>query len=440
MSHRASESFPPETATRTRSSGPNIWKAAIARLTCSRTCRTKQSWQKAALCRRSSTTAGALQRRHFMPDPPLITGRISISSASSSRSSRVRSSRSRITSTVSGLMPSSPRTWWTLRPPAISTLRSGLRSLTFIEAKASAPPPASDRALARRHGVHAEREGEHDPAAGPTDHHDLDPVSRAARTDRRSERIRGRDGFPVEGDDDVADPDPRAVGGPILDDVHDRRSLVDLRVELELHLRVVRIGRPDPHEGDRLVRVVGRLEDGWLHGVDLDREPYVLGRGGAGRVDAHDSARQVDEGSAGVPRVDGRIGLDHIGVDALAALALLAVRIGDRDPPGERRDDPGRDRGATLEAERVPDRNDPLAELERRRAAQRHRGQALRLDVQHREVRLDVAPDHPRGQLPRLLLGGDDGDPRGALDDVVVRDHDAVRTDEEPRTLATAAP
>ena len=40
--------------------------ASIARLTCSRTCQEKHSAQNAALCRRISTTAGALQRRHFI--------------------------------------------------------------------------------------------------------------------------------------------------------------------------------------------------------------------------------------------------------------------------------------------------------------------------------------------------------------------------------------
>src|SRR5688572_9179045 len=39
---------------------------STARRTCSRQWRRKQSAQKAALCLRMSTTAGALQRRHFM--------------------------------------------------------------------------------------------------------------------------------------------------------------------------------------------------------------------------------------------------------------------------------------------------------------------------------------------------------------------------------------
>src|SRR5205814_1195074 len=66
-------------------------------------------------------------------DPPLMTGRTSISSASARRSSRVTSARSRMTSTVSGSIPSSERTSRTLRGPASWTSRSGLRSLTFTQ-------------------------------------------------------------------------------------------------------------------------------------------------------------------------------------------------------------------------------------------------------------------------------------------------------------------
>src|SRR5919106_6303109 len=64
------ESFPPDTAISTRSPGRIMSKAWMARRTCSWQWWTKQSAQKAALWRRRSISAGALQRRHFI-GPPL---------------------------------------------------------------------------------------------------------------------------------------------------------------------------------------------------------------------------------------------------------------------------------------------------------------------------------------------------------------------------------
>ena len=87
-SHSARESLPPDTATRIRSPGSNMSYSWIARRTCSRQWCRKQSLQNAALWRRMSMTAGALQRRHFIPltaPPPEITGRISIVSESARR-------------------------------------------------------------------------------------------------------------------------------------------------------------------------------------------------------------------------------------------------------------------------------------------------------------------------------------------------------------------
>ena len=103
MSHSASESFPPETATSTRSRGPSMSNRLIALRTCSRTTATKHPLQKALLCRRTSMTAGAGHRRH-------LTGVPLRRSPGGSRSRpgpaadprRVTSSPSRITSAVSG--------------------------------------------------------------------------------------------------------------------------------------------------------------------------------------------------------------------------------------------------------------------------------------------------------------------------------------------------
>src|SRR3990172_62704 len=140
----------------------------------------KQSRQNAVLCLRTSTTAGSLQRRHFIrlsPEPPLITGRISIRSWSATRSSRVRSSRSRITSTVSGLIPSSPRTAWTF------------------------PPPPTLRAV-----------------VVPAAH--LDPVAWFPATDQLTELLGARHWISIEDHDHVADDDPGGLSPAPLPQIH----------------------------------------------------------------------------------------------------------------------------------------------------------------------------------------------------------------------------
>ena len=74
------------------------------------------------------------------------------------------------------------------------------------------------------------------------------------------------------------------------------------------------------------------------------------------RVDAHQLTVVVDERAAGVARVDGGIGLNHVGIDG-----VTAGRAHGRGAV-ERRDDTGGDR--LLVAERRPDRHDPLAHVE----------------------------------------------------------------------------
>src|SRR3954470_20451874 len=66
MSHRASESLPPEMATSTRSPGATILCDSIVRRTCSRQWCWKQSEQNAARWRRTSITACAWQRLHLI--------------------------------------------------------------------------------------------------------------------------------------------------------------------------------------------------------------------------------------------------------------------------------------------------------------------------------------------------------------------------------------
>ena len=65
MSQSARLSFPPDTATSTRSSRVNIRSRSIERSTLRWKKKTKQSLQKALLWLRSCTVAFAAQRLHF---------------------------------------------------------------------------------------------------------------------------------------------------------------------------------------------------------------------------------------------------------------------------------------------------------------------------------------------------------------------------------------
>ena len=74
------------------------------------------------------------------------------------------------------------------------------------------------------------------------------------------------------------------------------------------------------------------------------------------RVDTHQLAIVVDERAAGVARVDGGIGLDHVGIDG-----VTAGRAHGRGAI-QRRDDARGDR--LLVAERRTDGHNPLAHVE----------------------------------------------------------------------------
>src|SRR5262249_26850122 len=129
------------------------------------------------------------------------------------------------------------------------------------------------------------------------------------------------------------------------------------------------------------------------------------------RVDADHAALRVQQRAAGVAVVDSRVGLDRV-ADRELRLA------GDR--PVERAHDAARDR--LLEAERAADGDDAVADLQVARAAygEREELRGGRVDLDHGEVGGLVRADQVGAvglAVPEL-----DGDRRGAIDDVLVRD------------------
>src|SRR5207237_5426648 len=97
--------------------------------------------------------------------------------------------------------------------------------------------------------------------------------------------------------------------------------------------------------------VADELSDDPVDHVDRDGETYP-GVGARGRkdrgVDADQPSGRIEQGAARIPRVDGRVGLDHF--------ADLAARAG-RQPPLERAD-PAYDHGL-IETERIADHEGP---------------------------------------------------------------------------------
>ena len=153
-------------------------------------------------------------------------------------------------------------------------------------------------------------------------------------------------------------------------------------------------------------------------GGDGEAEP--LARGDDGRVDAHHLAVQVDQRSAGVARVDGRVGLDEV-----------VVGTGP-EHPALGRDDACGDRVA--QAEGVADGQDPGPDLELVGVREfQHVKRAAGLDLDQRQVGFPVRADDLGREFLAVLLELDRDGVR-AFDDVVVGHDVAVRADDEAGT------
>jgi hypothetical protein len=152
-----------------------------------------------------------------------------------------------------------------------------------------------------------------------------------------------------------------------------------------------------------------------------NREGQALIAAGAAvdlRIDADDFTLGVEEGAAGIAGIDRHVGLDegHVGL-------VRQVACRGRDDAGRRR---------ALEAVWRPDRQHPLADLQPRGIADRHRRQTLGLDAQHGDVGCLIETyDHGR---ELALVGQLDGDRPGILHDMRVGQDQAVRLKDEART------
>jgi hypothetical protein len=145
---------------------------------------------------------------------------------------------------------------------------------------------------------------------------------------------------------------------------------------------------------------------------EADRVRLRVDRG----VDADHLAREVQQRTARVARIDGGVGLDEVVVGPLA------------DVPAGSAHDAGGD--GVVETERISDRDHPVAGKHRVGVAERERQVlALRLGPQQRDVGLRVLSDHLRVAV--RAVGEDDVDLLDVLDHVVVGDDQTLIRDHE---------
>ena len=157
--------------------------------------------------------------------------------------------------------------------------------------------------------------------------------------------------------------------------------------------------------------------------VDRYSEGQALIAAGVGeylRIDADHFSLHVEQGTAGIARVDRDVGLNEGDVGSVRQRARFCA------------DDPRSHR--ILESKRGADRQDPLAHLLVAAVAELDRGQAGRVDLEYRDIAGLVAADDfgaefaSVGELHRHL--------GCTVDDMGIGEDDAVRTHDEAGSFA----
>lgn len=154
----------------------------------------------------------------------------------------------------------------------------------------------------------------------------------------------------------------------------------------------------------------------------------VEARGGSNRrIDADERSLQRKEPTAAVAGVDCRIGLDEV-------LHRIGISPDDPKPPTpDCADDARRHRRA--QAQRIPNSNDPLADLDILHVAEIGRLQPLGLDFQERQVCERIATDDFRPVLFPIVRENSDVPILCAGNHVIVRDNVPVLRDNDTGAL-----
>ena len=153
----------------------------------------------------------------------------------------------------------------------------------------------------------------------------------------------------------------------------------------------------------------------------------VPGLAGDGRVDADHLTLHAHQRTAGVARIDGRVGLDEV-LDGAVGLSRKG------ETAAFRADDARGHREGEVVTQRVAYGQDPLAHPGRAAVAERSGDEVLGVDLEHREVGVRIGPDDLGLELAPVEQAH--GHLIGAIDDVVVGEDVAVLGDDEARAGA----
>src|SRR5262249_39407444 len=144
-----------------------------------------------------------------------------------------------------------------------------------------------------------------------------------------------------------------------------------------------------------------------------------------GGVDSDQLAQRVDQRSAGVARIDGRIGLDEV---FIVLDAEISAAHGADNPQGHR----------LADSERVADRERKIAHLCLSRVAQRDCRQVLSVNSQDCDISLWVGADQSSPVF--AFIREPSLDLRGSIDNVIVGEKVAIRADDDTGAKALLAP
>ena len=163
-----------------------------------------------------------------------------------------------------------------------------------------------------------------------------------------------------------------------------------------------------------------------LGGIDRDREADALGRANDRGVDADDARPRVDQGAAGVSRVQGHVALNDV-LDQLPGGASERPADGAHHPR----------RHGRLKPERVTDGDDQLSDSQRARLAEPGGRKPGAVGTNHGEIRGRVAPGERRPE--RGAVGQRDLQIRRRVHHVTVRDDVPVRREDHAGARADRA-
>ncbi len=237
---------------------------------------------------------------------------------------------------------------------------------------------------------------------------------RVSHQSKKLRRVRHR--LSIERDDDVASPDAGLERLGIATHLRDQRAVGARRAVLA---RQVRSQPFDPEIADRSAPHFAVLLQFINHStrqVARDREADSLVSAALAEdagVDADHFAARVHQRTAGISRIDRRVGLNEVFVIGKAKLR-----------PTGGADDAGGDRLTELRRKRAADRQHPLADLQLRRIAPWQRLQAGEVHLDQRDIGGRVDANDPSAHLTlvrerRRHFGGA----------CVVADHVIVRHD-----------